>query len=902
MTWLERLAALLIRAHGRDYSASYAEDMLATLREREQDARRRGIVARMAFTCHESAALVRSAVSQRFRPDWERPVPSASGRLGMSAGQIIRELRHASRRLWRAPAFTAATVITLALAIGAITTVFTMVSRIVLAPLPYPSADRIVALDHAAPGIGLSGDMGMSIGLFREYRSLPSIEAIALYTEREGTLSGDGDATRVQFLQATPSIGELCGFQTQLGRWFVESEGEAGAPRVAVITDAMWRQGFGGSPSAVGRLLRVDGAAYEIVGVLRPAQAFPDRQMRFVIPLPLPKVWTRGVGFNYAGIARLAPGISVDAARRQQDAVIGDLPARYPADTELKTIGGSGMRSLAQPLRDSMVADTGATLWTLLGASVIVLLVTWTNLANLFLVRHESQRSQIALQRALGAGSVDVALHVIGETVLTAVAGGGLGLWLSDSALSWIVLRGPDTLPRLHELRLDLTSVVFTIGVTAATAAALAVIPLVRSWTRHAPPRLDSTRSAKASASQVRTRQVLISVQVGLAVMLLTAAALTTASFRNLLQVDPGFQFESRLVFDANLPRGEYRSRPDAALFHATVLDRLQSIPGVTRVAVTSTLPLEGEGLGDPLEVRGRVGQSAATLPVARFRRVSNEYFDTLGIPLRSGRGFDASDREGRTDAVIIDDALRLLYFGDRDPLGQQVRPIEGDPMNRWLTIVGVVGNTATADLSEITPVPKMYVPLRGSMWADVPAPHDVTYVLEVAGEPVSYIDAARRVLADLNPRVALARPERLTDAVARARASRALTMILLLFAAAVAVAIGSVGVYAVISYIVTQRVVEIGVRLAVGATPRQISAMIVRQGAWVIGAGVAIGMVASFASARLLRSLLFGIAPGDVTTHVGVAVAMMLIAIFACWLPAWRAAQVSPVRALKGD
>jgi putative ABC transport system permease protein len=389
--------------------------------------------------------------------------------------------------------------------------------------------------------------------------------------------------------------------------------------------------------------------------------------------------------------------------------------------------------------------------------------------------------------------------------------------------------------------------------------------------------------------------------QVALAVVLLSAAGLMVRSFNNLLRVNPGFDATSRLVFDANLSRQDYRTRADAARFHAGFLDRLAALPEVTAVGATSTLPLEGIGLGDPLAVRGRPAQSPESSPIVRFRRVSNGYFTTLGIPLRSGRMFDDADRDGRTDSVIIDEALARLYFGGRDPLGERVRPNEGDPQDRWLTIVGVVGSTATTSLSETTVAAKMYVPLLGSMWADVPAPHDLTYIVRTSGDPLALITPARSALASLNQRVALARPERLEEVLSRARASRALTLLLLIAAAIVASGVGTVGIYAVVSYAVAQRCVEIGVRIAVGATPGQVTTLIVRQGAQVIAFGIVAGVALSIAGAGLLRSLLFGVGPGDWLTHLAVAAGALTAGIIACWWPAWRGTRINPMRALRG-
>jgi putative ABC transport system permease protein len=537
----------------------------------------------------------------------------------------------------------------------------------------------------------------------------------------------------------------------------------------------------------------------------------------------------------------------------------------------------------------------------LLGAAAIVLLIACANLANLILVRADARHREITLRRALGAGRGALAQNLLTETVLLAIVGGaGLGLPLAQAAVTLLVQVAPFNLPRLHEVRLGGVEMVFGLAISIGAGLILGMIPLARHARGQVSGLAASQRGTLAGAAGMRTRHLLMAVQVSLAVLLLSAAGLMVRSFANLLRVDPGFEAQSRLVFRVGLPRTEYRTRPEAASFHAAMLDRLRALPGVSAVAVTSTLPLDGPGLGDPLEVRGRAAQPADAGPIVRSRRVSNGYFAAIGIPLRGGRGFDAADEAGGTSSVVINQALARLYFGEADPTGQQVRPIEGDPLDRWLTIVGVVGNTATDALHEPAPVPAMYVPLRGSMWADVPSPHAMSYVVQTAGSPTGQVPAVRAMLEQLNPRVALNRPERLEDVVVRARASRSFAMVLLVVAAAVALTVGLVGVYAVIAYSVSQRRVEIGLRLAIGAMPSEVTAMIMRESGRVVLAGVALGVAGALATSNLVRALLFGVAPGDLATHLGVGAGLFVVAMGACWWPARMAARLNPTEALR--
>ena len=565
------------------------------------------------------------------------------------------------------------------------------------------------------------------------------------------------------------------------------------------------------------------------------------------------------------GIARLARGADLARIRLEQNAVIAELPSRYPSDPEAAsaTVGAAKLTSLALPLKEAIVGDTAATLWVLLGAAAIVLLIACANLANLVLVRADARRGEVATRRALGASRAEVARTMLTETVLLGAAGGGgLGLLFGSVAISALVQRAPVELPRLHDVRFDGVAVAFTIVLSLIAGLVLGAIPLLRLSRDSASGMAASERGATAGASRMWHRHVLMAAQVSLAAVLLSAGVLMARSFANLVRVDPGFKADSRLVFHVGLPRVEYRTRPEAAAFHAGMLDQLRGLPGVARVAVTSTLPLDGPGMGDPLAVRGRPA-STGEAPMVRSRRVSNDYFAAIGIPLRRGRPFDAADEAGTTSSVIINEALARLYFGSEDPNGRQIRPVEGDPLDRWLTIVGVVGNTATESLHEPAPVPAMYVPLKGAMWADVPAPHNVAYVVNTVGSPTAQTPAIRALLARLNPRVALIRPEPLTNAATRARAGRAFVMVLLVASATVALVVGLIGVYAVIAYGVSQRRAEIGLRLAIGATPADVTAMVLRESGRVIFLGVAIGVAGALVTSRLMEALLFGVAPG---------------------------------------
>lgn len=887
----ERVIAWLVRRHPRPFVDTYGAAITETFRHRAIDARAGGRIRAAFFFVREVAGLLRSAVVEHGRAV---PFAPAHG---------LRELRHAQRRLWASKLFTVATVGTLGLALGASATVFTLLHRIVLAPLPYPESIRLVDLDHAAPGVGISSDLGLSIGLYQEYAQLPSVESIAMYYVGERTIrtGTSTDAANAEFLHTTPSLGTVLGVRPAIGRWFVEAEGQPGGQKSVVLTHGFWQRRFGGAPTVIGRTLHVDGVAHEIVGVLPAGFAFPDKRVEFLAPLALPLRATRAAGFNYRGIARLAPGVGVDATTAEQNAVIADLPRRFQGDPEIESglLRSSRLAAIPQPFVDRVVGDIRGTLWVLLAATAVVLLMAAANLTNLFFVRAEGRSRDVILRRALGAGRGSMAAYYAAEAVLVATLGGGLALAMAHAAVTLLTAGDMIGLPRLSEVRVDRTVVLFTALTATLTALLLACAPIAHAWLTGRDAAHLRQRATTGGRATMRLRRSLIAVQVALALVLLASAGLLVRSFAYLVRADPGFRTENRLVFRIGLPGSAFRDRAAAARWHDATIERLRPIPGVTNVATTSTLPLTLDGQKDPIEVFGRPPVSD-TLPVVRFLRVSPNLFETLHIPLRRGRLFNVAEVRGVADGVLVNEALVRLYFPSEDPVGARIRPIgtEGD---RWLTIAGVVADTATLRVQEPEPVAKLYVPLGGALWADVPSPHEMTYVVHTDGAPLSVVPQVRELLRASNPELALAGVERFTDVEARSRAGLSFAMILISLAAIVALVLGVVGVYAVVTYSVSQRRVEMAVRLAVGAAPHALTRMMVAQGATPILAGVVIGLGVVGIAAPSLRALLFGVSAYDPATCAVAALALMLVALGACWVPARRAARLSPVDSLRG-
>ena len=898
------LFARLLAMMPADFAQEYGAAMATTLRERALEARARGVARYWRFCARELTGLVGAVVMERraarVAAAYDRIQREGPGMLE----QWKRELRHAARRLVRTPGFAAAALLTLALAIAANTAIFTLVNRVVLAPLPYPASERLMWIDHAAPGLGMPSNLGVSSGFYREYGKLPSVEAIAMYlTDGEATLTGDGDAERLHFVSATPSLGGLLGARPALGRWLSEADGVPGASPVMVLTHGLWVRRFGGDPRVIGTLVQIDGNAHEVIGVMPPEFRIPEAEADFVRAYAYDPATARVGGLGRKGIARVRAGVSADMLREQQNAVIADMPTRFPEDELAHAVANDAqMSSLTQPLKTQMLGDVGTTLWVLLGAVGIVLLIACANLANLFLVRVDARQREVAVRRALGAARRHVAGYYLSEALLVALLSGALGLGIAAIAVDYLVATAPVELPRLHEVRIDSASIGCALLLSIVAGLLFGTMPLLRRAVQPSALLQEGGRGNTAGVARMRSRQVLMAAQVALALMLLVSAGLMLQSFQRMRSIDPGFRDDQRLTFQIGLAFADYPSADAAAAFNEQLTERLRALPGVESVGVTTTLPLGGDGERDVFEVRGREIQPGQMNEVALIRRVNTDYFQTFAIPLQGGAAFTVDDMAGRTRNVMINEAFAARYFPGQDPVGQQLRNY-GRTDEGWYTVIGTTANTVTHDLREAAPAAQIYLPLRdpqGDTLTSFNSTHNVSYVLRTSTDPVSLLGAVQRTLAELDPNVALNRPETMTAIVARAGAGMAFTTILMLVAASVALLLGLIGVYAVIAYGVAQRTGEIGVRMALGARPQDVTAMIVRQSGGVIVVGIAIGLVGAVVTARSLEALLFGVAWNDGLTYAAVAVGLLVVALIGCWVPAERAARISPLEALR--
>ncbi len=585
-----------------------------------------------------------------------------------------KEIVFAARRLVRAPAFTWSAVLTLALAIGANASIFAVVQRVVLNPLPYPDSDRLIELDHGAQLLNLPSGLGMTRGFYYRYSERArTLDGVVLYATNDLTLTGEGDPERIRVARVTTTLAPVLRVWPDVGRWFSEEEGQPGAPSLAVLSHGLWLRRYGGDPGIVGRSVILAGVPARVIGVMPASFAFPDPRVEIWLAEPI----ARSMGFGiwlYYGVARLRAGVTVADARAELNTLIADVPRAFPGDPI--ALGNSEQIKLfsnVRTLKEATVGNVARGLWILLASVGLVLLVACANVANLFLVRSEARQREIAVRRALGAGRLAIAGYFLAESAWLSLAGGMIGLALAWVAVRVLVASGPASLPRLGEVRLDGIAVAYTCLLSLFAALACGALPLWRG-TPLAASLHEHGRTNTASRSRHRTRQLLMGGQVALALILLVASGLMVRSFQKLRAVDPGFDATSALTFSIGLPNRGYSTRAEAVMAHHAILEQLSVLPGVSAVSASACLPLVREGcMGNTVRVMGRVIPPGTVPPFVVFNAVAGGYFETLGIRRIRGRMLDRGDIDRREPVVVVDEAFAQRMFPNQDPIGERV-------------------------------------------------------------------------------------------------------------------------------------------------------------------------------------------------------------------------------------
>lgn len=878
--WTERVYRVFLRLYATG-NREWAADMLETYRRRAAAVKDRGLLVRIAFHLREWSGLAWVALNSR------------RGR-----GVAGRHFRHGARRLARNPGFALAAILTLALGMGGTVAIYAVLDSVILNPLPYPEPNELVWMDNAGPGIDLTEGLGFTPGMvYHISRHQHTMKAVGAFSTDAVTVTGDEEPERVRRALATPSLGAVLGVSPERGRWFLEGDGEPGGPPVVVLSHALWSRRYGSDPAILGRTILIDNIPTEVVGVMPPSFRFPDDEVRLWLPLHLDGTTTLG-GFWLQVVGRMRPGITPSEVRSETQGLYRRLAESFPDDPGgvrfiLESVGISAR---VTSLKSSVVGPVARTLWILMGTVGIVLLIACANVANLFLVRAESRQREVAVRGALGAGRLDQVYDALVEGVLLSGLGGLAGLALAQGAVRLLVSHGPASLPRLQEVGLDGSVLVFALGVMTLAGLGFGAIPLFRGEPSIVGT-LRATSGATASRVRVRGRSLLVAVQMALAVVLLVGSGLMVRSFLHLRTVDPGFEASPEvLTLSFGLSASEYPSSAAAAAFSQALVAGIRGLPGVEGVGVVTCLPLDGWCNGNHVSVEGRVVPDETLPPVVAVRRAGPDYFRTMGIGVLEGRVLDQTDMDGGTPVVVISRSLARGYFPQESPLGRRVA-LGSD--TTWSTVVGVVEDVPALDLMGVGD-PLIYFPLTGPVNIGVSTRSGAVVVR--ARNAVGLLGAIRAQFADVDPDVAVARVRTTERIVADASARMAFTMVLLVLAGGVALMLGVVGIYGVISYLVGHRRAEIGVRLALGARPSEVRRMVVWEGARLAGLGLAAGMAIALGLTRLMGALLFEVEPTDPLTYAAVGLGLLGVALVASWVPARRAASTDPAGALRAE
>ena len=817
------------------------------------------------------------------------------------------QLRQILRRLANAPAFTAVTLITLALGVGATVAIFSVVESVILKPLDYPGSDQLVGVWLNAPGFGLQK---MALGpafYFIDREQNATFQDIGVYWSNTFNVTGSGEPENVRGLIVTEGTLPILGVKPALGRLFTHLDDTADAPETILLSYPYWQQKFGGNASAIGRSIIVSAKPREIVGVLPKGFHFLDEpDPALIFPMQWDRSTTKLGDFSYKAIARLKPTTTLAQANADQARLLPVALHSFPPweGFSIADFEKARLAPKLDPLKEDVIGNVSAVLWLLMGSIVIVLLVACANVANLLLVRVEGRRQELAIRSALGAGKAHIATAIVLESLVLGSAGSILGLALAFGALRVVVAMAPAGLPRLHEITIDIPALLVTLGIALFVSLGIGMIPAIKYTRADLRGALsESGRGQGQSRERQRARQVLVAFQVALSLVLLVCSGLMIRTFRALLSVDPGFAQPSTLeTFHVYVPRAQI---PDTQFdrvvrLEQQILQNIAAIPGVSSAAVTSAAPMDGNHYTDPIFVRNRTYKDGEIPPSRQFKFISPEFFTTMGIPLIAGRDLTWSEAYERRPVAIVSENLAREYWNDPSrALGKQIRATSADD---WREIVGVVGDIHDGGLdrpaSSAIFWPRLQDRFDGEQQFLL---RDVAFVVRSprAGS-ASLVKDLQRAVWSIDPEMPLADPTTVGELYAKSMARTSFTLIMLCVAGSTTLIMGIVGVYGVISYAVSQRSREIGIRMALGAEPTELTTMFVKQGLWLTGIGIACGAIVALAATHLMSSLLFGVSPRDPWTYGTTIACIAAVSWLACYLPSRRAAHVDPADSLR--
>jgi len=834
----------------------------------------------------DGPALIRAARAARRRRGVPRPPEPAAGRFRHLAA-FGRDLAYGVRLLASRPAFTAVAVLTLALGIGANTAIFSVVHSMLLAPLPFPDPGRLVmmwesdAADETARFIVAAPN-------FQDWsRESRSFTHTAIWEDLSFNIAGGSDPEQVPGLRVSSTVFPMLGVAPQFGRTFTPEE-DAPGHAVVVISDGLWRRRFAARQDVLGQTTRLNGQPYEIIGVMPPSFAFLQRSYAVWVPIAFTEQDEGRGSHSFYAAARLKPDVAFDAARAEMRTIGSRLEKQYEWN--------KGESATITPMTDLGIEQVRRTLYALVGAVGMVLLIACVNVANLLLAQAVARNREFAIRAALGAGRGRLASQMLAEGLLLALAGGaaGAGLaWSGTAALAGTLPASIRFAPfrEVRTVPLDPAVLAFTLGLAAITGILFSLAPMLgaRGYAG------ASLKARGATARFTAMRHALVAIEVALAVIVLAGAGLMIKSVTRLIAVDPGLTPHHVLTMNIALPQADTYGPPVRTTFCDDVQREVGALPGVASVAAISHLPLSGANAGRTFTIEGRPAPSATEGPSASYRLTCPGYFKTLGIPILRGRDFTSADSVNAADAVIVNETAASRYWPNQDPVGQRLKLGPPASENPWMTVVGVARDVRHFGLDSEARR-EMFRPYSQAVWPRM------TITVRTATEPLAMAQMVRSALARIDPDQPVSRVRSMDQVIEESIGSRRFPMLLLALFSAVALVLTATGVYGVVSYVVSQRMREMGIRMALGARAAQVIRLVLRRSLAPIGAGIAVGVAGSLAASRLLTALLFHVEPGDPAVLGGIVLLLGASAVAACIVPARRAASVDPLVVLREE
>ncbi len=861
------------------------------------------------------SVLVPGIVRRDWVEEWDAELAAGGGTMTHAWGALAdawylrtegwtmdaawRDVRAAVKGLIRRPFFTALAGVTLAIGIGANVAIYSVVDGVLINPLPFPHAERLLSYNHEAPGLGVKVPVipHSQAMYLHSLENARAIESFAVFSDENVNLITDGQPQQLTASQVTQEYFDVLGVRPFLGRAFAEGEDRPGAEPVAIIGYTLWAQAFGKDPTVVGRLVEMDGVQRRVVGVMPQGSEVSDEDLW--VPLVIDAAAPDAGSLGLIGAARLAEGATIEAAQAEMQDLLMRFAEEYPDQLGPEIMEQAGLAADVKPLKEVFVQDMRQALWVLLGTVGFVLLIACANVANLFLVRAESRQREQALRTAMGASRADVMRQYLTESVTLALGSGLLGLGLAAFGVKGLLALAPADLPAALEIGIDGSVLVFTAVISIAAGILFGVFPVFGYGRLHLSNALkDGSRGSTTGRERHRARSVLAVAQMALALMLLVGSGLMLRSFVALRDVDPGFESAGLMTFRFALPGAEYPDTEQVLEFHRQLSDRLAAMPGVEGVGMVSGLPLTDSKSAGPMEPVERPFPEGKLGPLVERRSITPGYLEAMHIPILEGRAPEWGDQADQFRGIVISQTLARTFWPNESAVGRQIRS-QGNDFS-W-EVVGIAGNVRFDDVED-EPMALAYFPVLSGSPEAVDPTLSMDVVVRVVGDPLDAIAIARDGLRSVDPRLPMINPRTVDAVVEQSMASTSFTVLLLAIAAGIALLLGTVGIYGVVSYIVSRRTQEIGVRMALGAPAEVVLRSVVGQGMVLTGIGVVVGLLGAWGLSRALASLLYGVTATDPVTFGGTALLLAVVSFTATWIPARRAARVDPVVALRAE